>query len=164
MTTFQVIYQRSTARSRKTFVGYCSFCRQHNYQNSVRIRYHNSQIYNLRKKGPGRYVISLEKEGKGIKEYELIASTKQLERETVTYGQVDLIPKTWMYRSRNELSKRLLASECEWCGIRGNQVKVHHIRKLGNLEGKTPWERQMIERRRQNNGALRRMPSRTPRR
>jgi len=100
------------------------------------------------KKGPGRFVISLEKEGKGIKEYELIASTKHLKREKVTYGQVDLIPKTGMYQSRNELGKRLVASECEWCGIRGSQVEVHHIRKLGNLEGKTPWERQMIERRR----------------
>lgn len=100
------------------------------------------------KKGPSRYVISLEKGGKGIKEYELIASTKQLKREKVTYGQVDQIPKTWIYQSRNELSRRLLASECEWCGIRGSQVEVHHIRKLGNLKGKTPWERQMIERRR----------------
>ncbi len=61
---------------------------------------------------------------------------------------MDLIPKTWMYQSRNELGRRLLASECEWCGIRGSQVEVHHIRKLGNLEGKTPWERQMIQRRR----------------
>src|SRR5215469_11898946 len=68
------------------------------------------------KKGPGRYTISLEKEGKEIKEYELIASTKTLKRETITYGQVDMIPKTWTYQSRNELSKRLLASECEWCG------------------------------------------------
>jgi group II intron reverse transcriptase/maturase len=100
------------------------------------------------KKGPGRYVISLEKAGKGSKEYELIASTKQLKREKVTYEQVDLIPKTWMYQSRNELGRRLVACECEWCGIRGSQVEVHHIRKLGNLKGKTPWERQMIERRR----------------
>jgi hypothetical protein len=53
-----------------------------------------------------------------------------------------------MYQSRNELGKRMLACECEWCGIRGSQVEVHHIRKLGNLKGKTPWERQMIERRR----------------
>ena len=100
------------------------------------------------KKGPGRYVISLKKDGKGIKEYELIASTKQLKREKVTYEQVDLIPKTWRYQSRNELGRRLLAHECEWCGIRNSQVEVHHIRKLGNLKGKTPWERQMIERRR----------------
>jgi group II intron reverse transcriptase/maturase len=100
------------------------------------------------KKGPNRYVISVEKEGKGTKEYELLASTRQLKTEKVTYGHVDLIPKTWMYQSRNELGKRLLADECEWCGIRGSRVEVHHIRKLGNLKGKTPWERQMIERRR----------------
>jgi group II intron reverse transcriptase/maturase len=100
------------------------------------------------KKGPSRYVISLEKEGKGIKEYELIASTKQLKKGKVTYGQVDLLPKTWLYQSRNELGRRLLAHECEWCGIRNRQVEVHHVRKLGNLKGKTPWECQMIERRR----------------
>jgi len=100
------------------------------------------------KKGPNRYVISLEKEGKGTKEYELITSTRQLQTEKVTYNRVDLIPKTWMYQSRNELGKRLLADQCEWCGIRGTQVEVHHVRKLGNLKGKTPWERQMIERRR----------------
>jgi hypothetical protein len=100
------------------------------------------------KKGPSRYVISLEKEGKGIKEYELIASTKHLKKGKVTYGQVDLLPKTWLYQSRNELGRRLLAHECEWCGIRNRQVEVHHVRKLGNLKGKTPWERQMIERRR----------------
>jgi group II intron reverse transcriptase/maturase len=100
------------------------------------------------KKGPNRYVISLEKEGRGIKEYELITSTRQLKTEKVTYGQVDFIPKTGMYQSRNELGKRLLADTCEWCGIRGTQVEVHHVRKLGNLKGKTPWERQMIERRR----------------
>jgi group II intron reverse transcriptase/maturase len=100
------------------------------------------------KKGPGRYVITVEREEKGVKEYELIASTKQLKTEKVTYGQVDLIPKTWMYQSRNELARRLLADQCEWCGIRGTQVEVHHVRKLGNLKGKAPWERQMIERRR----------------
>lgn len=100
------------------------------------------------KKGPNRYVISVEKEGKGIKEYELLASTRQLKTEKVTYGQIDLIPKTWMYQSRNELTRRLLADQCEWCGNRDTQVEVHHVRKLGNLKGKTPWERQMIERRR----------------
>ena len=100
------------------------------------------------KRGPRRYVIELSKEGKGIREYELIASTRQLKTEKVTYDRVDTIPQTWMYQSRNELGKRLLADKCEWCGIRGSQVEVHHVRKLSNLKGKTLWERQMIERRR----------------
>ena len=101
------------------------------------------------KKGPNRYVISLEKkEGKERKEYELITSTKQITKDKIRFGPIDQRPKTWIYQSRNELGKRLLAQECEWCGIRGSQVEVHHVRKLGNLAGKTTWERQMMERRR----------------
>jgi len=34
---------------------------------------------------------------------------------------------------RNELIKRLLAEKCELCGSREN-VEVHHIRKLADLE------------------------------
>jgi len=34
---------------------------------------------------------------------------------------------------RNELVKRLLADKCEMCGSR-EQVQVHHIRKLADLE------------------------------
>src|SRR3989442_12159118 len=100
------------------------------------------------KKGANRYVISLMKEGKGLKEYEIVTSTKSIIKEKVRFGPVDQKPRTWGYQSRNELGKRLLAHECEWCGIRGSQVEVHHVRKLGNLAGKAPWERQMIERRR----------------
>ena len=106
------------------------------------------QVTRSLKKGPNRYVVTLEQAGKGVKEYALISSTKQLATGTIRYDPVDLKPKTWMYQSRNELGKRLLANECEWCGIRGSQVEVHHVRKLGNLQGKTPWERQMMERRR----------------
>src|SRR5438270_10942663 len=85
------------------------------------------------KNGPNRYVISLEKKGgKGVKEYELITSTKQITKEKIRFGPIDQRPRTWIYQSRSELGKRLLAHECEWCGIQGSQVEVHHVRKLGN--------------------------------
>jgi len=61
---------------------------------------------------------------------------------------MDLQPNTWKYQSRNELGKRLLADKCEWCGISGTQVEVHHVRKLADLKGETLWERQMMARRR----------------
>ena len=61
---------------------------------------------------------------------------------------MDLQPNTWKYQSRNELGKRLLADKCEWCGISGAQVDVHHVRKLADLNGETLWERQMMARRR----------------
>ncbi len=101
------------------------------------------------KKGPGRYVVSLRgKDGKPVREYELMASTRQLKKDEINYNQPDLKPNTAMYRNRNELGKRLLANQCEWCGTEQGQMEVHHIRKLADLKGKTRWERQMQERKR----------------
>lgn len=100
------------------------------------------------KKGPGRYVITLQREGKPPKDYELVSSTRQLKQGASTSWQLDLKPNTWLYRNRTELGKRLLAHQCEWCGTRQGQIEVHHVRKLGNLKGKVSWERQMIQRHR----------------
>jgi AI2M/AI1M-like HNH endonuclease/type II intron maturase len=100
------------------------------------------------KRGPGRYIMTLQKEGKPTKEYELVSSTRQLQRGGSMSRQLDLKPSTWMYRNRTEVGKRLLAHQCEWCGTRQGQIEVHHIRKLGNLKGKVSWERQMIQRNR----------------
>lgn len=100
------------------------------------------------KREAGRYVMTLQREGKPTKEYELVSSTRQLKREGSRSRQIDLQPNTWMYRNRTELGKRLLAHQCEWCGTRLGQIEVHHVRKLGNLKGKVSWERQMIQRHR----------------
>lgn len=100
------------------------------------------------KRGPEHYVYTLKVEGKPTKEYELVASTRQLVKGNINYGHPDLIPVTWQYKSRTELGQRLLAHECEWCGTQQGQIEVHHVRKLKDVKGKAVWERQMIERRR----------------
>jgi hypothetical protein len=100
------------------------------------------------KQGANRYAMSLEKWNDAQREYVLISSTKQLNRKTVTYEKIDQIPGTWQYRSRSELGQRLRAHQCEWCETRNGPIEVHHVRKLSNLNNKTAWERQMIERRR----------------
>jgi hypothetical protein len=100
------------------------------------------------KRGPNHYVVTLNEEGKPIKEYELVSSTRQLKKMKKALRNPDLIPSTQMYKSRTELGKRLLAHKCEWCGTSEGQMEVHHVRKLGNLKGKASWERQMIERHR----------------
>ena len=56
------------------------------------------------------------------------------------------------WNRRSELVKRLVADHCELCGST-NQVEVHHIRKLSDLNQpgrrvKAPWEEVMIARRR----------------
>jgi group II intron reverse transcriptase/maturase len=54
---------------------------------------------------------------------------------------------------RSEVVQRLLAKKCELCGIEGEPVQVHHIRKLADIDrpGRRPragWERIMSARKR----------------
>ena len=100
------------------------------------------------KRGPRSYGMTLKPEGKPEKVYELLASTRQLKKGAITHQHLDLLPATMKYQSRTELGKRLCANQCEWCGTREGKMEVHHVRKLGNLTGKAPWERQMMQRRR----------------
>jgi group II intron reverse transcriptase/maturase len=61
-------------------------------------------------------------------------------------------PTTPIWSGRSELVERLLAQECELCGATNN-IEVHHIRKLADLEqygqvNPPQWVRQMATRRR----------------
>lgn len=100
------------------------------------------------KRGPARYVIPLKKDGVTVKEYELVASTRQFKLSKITDPKMDNIPTTWHYRARTELGKRLLANECEWCGTTEGYMEVHHVRKMADLKGKAVWEIHMLARRR----------------
>jgi group II intron reverse transcriptase/maturase len=64
---------------------------------------------------------------------------------------VDRVPQ-FLMTNRSELLKRVLADTCELCGSK-EQVEVHHIRKLADLEKpgakeKPVWVKQMAARRR----------------
>ncbi len=107
-----------------------------------------AKIASRMKRGPGHFVITVQKGNGTTKDYALVASTKQLLQGISQYPALDLYPNTMKYRGRTELGNRLLANQCEWCGRRDGLMEVHHVRKLGALTGKTLWERQMIERRR----------------
>ncbi|MHC4464237.1 MAG: group II intron reverse transcriptase/maturase, partial [Planctomycetota bacterium] len=80
------------------------------------------------KRGPNRYVIPHRKKDGTVREYALVASTGQVEREQVTYGEVDAKPNTWKYRRQTELGQRLLAHQCEWCGTTKGSIEVPHVR------------------------------------
>lgn len=101
------------------------------------------------KRGPNHYVVTYTKDDGTTKEYELVSSTRQLERKKVSFDtNLDGMPSERQYRTTTELGQRLRANECEWCGTRQGPIEVHHVRKLKNLAGKSPWERVMIARRR----------------
>ncbi|MDM8101732.1 MULTISPECIES: reverse transcriptase domain-containing protein [Oceanobacillus] len=62
--------------------------------------------------------------------------------------QVDNLPEVNIYTGRTELTQRLSANQCEWCGTNQGIMEVHHIKKLKDLKGKAKWEKNMIARRR----------------
>ncbi|MCE9336948.1 group II intron reverse transcriptase/maturase [Bacteroides fragilis] len=62
-------------------------------------------------------------------------------------GMIDHTPSCMSYKTTTSLIDRLAARKCELCGAEGNLV-MHHVRKLGDLKGKAPWEKLMIARQR----------------
>jgi hypothetical protein len=70
----------------------------------------------------------------------------------VTLGIEDALTDRDRWHPRSELIARLLADACEICGSKEN-VQVHHVRKLADLEvvgrrEKPTWRRIMAARRR----------------
>ena len=69
-------------------------------------------------------------------------------RKKPTYkSECDTMPRTIYTAGRTSLIERLKARECELCGATDDLV-MHHVRKLKNLQGKESWERHMIARKR----------------
>ena len=69
-------------------------------------------------------------------------------RKKPTYkSECDTMPRTIYTAGRTSLVERLKAHECELCGATDDLV-MHHVRKLKNLQGKESWERHMIARKR----------------
>src|SRR5439155_9002412 len=78
------------------------------------------------------------------------------ERVPEGMGVVDFrFESAWLKQAskRSEVVQRLLAGKCELCGIEGEPVQVHHIRKLADIDRpgrrpKTSWEWVMSARKR----------------
>jgi len=62
----------------------------------------------------------------------------------------DTLPQFLRYDGRNTLANRLKAGVCEMCGDRTEDIRMHHVRSLKKLTGKTESERLMMEMRRKS--------------
>lgn len=60
---------------------------------------------------------------------------------------MDTTPNSIFVASRTSLIDRLKAEKCELCGATENLI-MHHVRKLKDLQGKEGWEKHMIARHR----------------
>lgn len=73
-------------------------------------------------------------------------------QEKRKFGDPDLRPKTGVFtQQRYDILTRLNKSECEYCRKTGDDLEVHHIRRLKDLQKKTnkaDWEIRMCSQRR----------------
>ena len=68
-------------------------------------------------------------------------------KTTALKSDCDEIANTIFNTTVTSLMQRLKAGACELCGAEG-EIEIHHVRKLKDLQGKKPWEIQMIGRQR----------------
>lgn len=69
----------------------------------------------------------------------------------ISNGNDEIPLTTHLYASGTELTKRMSANQCEYCGRTDRPMEVHHVRKLKDLNSKPnlkTWERVMIARNR----------------
>ena len=62
----------------------------------------------------------------------------------------DTLPRYIRYDGRNTLANRLKAGICELCGEKTDDIRMHHVRALKKLTGKTEAERLMLHMRRKS--------------
>lgn len=62
--------------------------------------------------------------------------------------EFDTIVNTNIYTGRTELEQRMMAHKCELCGKENVKFHIHHVHKVKDLKGKTPWEKIMISKNR----------------
>ena len=87
------------------------------------------------------------KDGK-VREFKLFR-LKDVKREAIFDSEVDNPPLRFKYTSGSELRKRMDANKCEYGEHEGGYFEIHHVRKLADIkEGKQPWQKLMIARKR----------------
>lgn len=70
---------------------------------------------------------------------------KDVNRSRKTKMNVDKVYNIAPHFARSEITERLRAEECEYCGTIGGYFEVHHVRKMADIkDGKELWQKAMI--------------------
>src|SRR6266545_1883373 len=96
----------------------------------------------------GYYAVRVKRRDGEVDEYTLFRPL-DVDRSEERRKEVNNLPLIMKYTGRTELQKRREAQMCEYCGREKGYFEVHHVRKLADIQnGKEPWEKLMIARRR----------------
>ena len=84
---------------------------------------------------------------KGRKKMRVFFNGSFKRKTTAMEASCDNVANTIFNTTVSSLIQRLQAGKCELCGAEGN-IEIHHVKRLKDLQGKKPWEIQMIGRQR----------------
>jgi len=94
------------------------------------------------------------------KDFTVVYETKSGIKEQVFYNdgyirkvrpkipQAEVLPQFKRYNKQNSLSGRIRKGVCDMCGIQGQPIEIHQIKKLKDLTGQSEWENVMRKKRR----------------
>ena len=71
-------------------------------------------------------------------------------KEEAAPASVDILPQHRKYDKPNSFARRLKAGVCELCATQTDDIRIHFIRALKELTGKTEAELLMMKRRRKS--------------
>lgn len=63
---------------------------------------------------------------------------------------LDILPQYRRYGKKNSLASRLKAGRCELCTEKSEEIRMHHVKMLKDLTGKTQAEKLMLKKRRKS--------------
>src|SRR5665648_263858 len=72
------------------------------------------------------------------------------QKEEAYFEDVDTLPNFRRYDKPNSLAKRLKNCVCECCGATTDNLRMHHVKRLKDLTGKSEFEFMMMEKRRKS--------------
>ena len=72
------------------------------------------------------------------------------QKEEAYFEDVDTLPNFRRYDKPNSLAKRLRNRVCEGCGATTDNLRMHHVKRLKDLTGKSEFELMMMEKRRKS--------------
>jgi len=85
----------------------------------------------------------------GIKRCELYHDGFKKVRQA-DFAEMDILPNHRKYTTTNSFASRLRAGVCELCGTKVEDIRIHHVRTLKELSGKTAGELLMLKKRRKS--------------
>ncbi len=136
---YSIAYNCSTLHSFKHIMEYSMY--------KTFAQKYRTSVVKICKKYKRNGVFTVSYKTKNGERYRTFYSEGFTRKKPTVEKDVDQLPNLIKHYARTSLIDRLKAEKCEYCGS-PSELRMHHVRKIKDLTGKTPIERFIIARKR----------------